>query len=137
MVLLGGRAAEILVFSEAFTGAADDIERATDLSRRMVTEYGMSALLGPVRFAPEAQAQYLGGGALVDPGLSPRTAQRIDDETTRLVRMALEQAKVLLEEHRTALDSLSLQLRENETVSGSQISAIIEESRKGVLHDKT
>jgi cell division protease FtsH len=137
MVLLGGRAAEILVFSEAFTGAADDIERATDLSRRMVTEYGMSALLGPVRFAPEAQAQYLGGGALVDPGLSPRTAQRIDDETTRLVRMALDQAKVLLEEHRTALDSLSLQLRENETVSGSQISAIIEESRKGVLHDKT
>jgi cell division protease FtsH len=61
VVLLGGRGAEKIAFSEVSTGAADDLGRATDLARRMVTEYGMSEILGPVRLAPDAQTQYLGG----------------------------------------------------------------------------
>ena len=60
-VMLGGRAAELLVFEETSTGASNDLERATDLARRMVTEFGMSEALGPVRYAGPAGAGYLGG----------------------------------------------------------------------------
>ncbi len=133
VVLLGGRAAEKLVFSEVSTGASDDLARATDLARRMVTEYGMSEVLGPVRLAPDAQAQYLGAPAKLDTSVSPRTAARVDDETTRIVRDALQHALDLLKSNRVSLDALTRELCETETVSGARIAAILNGKSQGAL----
>ncbi len=124
-VLLGGRAAETLVFAEPSTGAADDLSRATDLAKRMVTEYGMSDEVGPVRLTADSQARYLGNSGGLDASVSPQTAARVDSEVERIVREALLQAEDLLNSNRAALDSLSRQLCEKETVSGIELQAIV------------
>ncbi|MCZ7540473.1 MAG: ATP-dependent zinc metalloprotease FtsH [Anaerolineae bacterium] len=124
-VLLGGRVAEALVFGEASTGAADDLARATDLARRMVTEYGMSPALGPVRLASDPQAIYLGLQPGLDARLSPQTAFEIDGETRRIVETALHRAWELLDAHRPALDTLAGRLCEQETVNGDEVATIL------------
>jgi len=103
-VMLGGRAAEALTFDEVSTGAADDLARATDLARRMVTEFGMSPALGPVRLAGDPQAVYLGPQFGLDSRVSQETAARLDSETRRLVEEALDSASALLSAHRGTLD---------------------------------
>jgi cell division protease FtsH len=124
-ILLGGRVAEALVFSEVSTGATDDLTRATDLARRMVTEYGMSPALGPVRLAGDPQAPYLGDRVGLDARVSPQTAALVDRETRRIVEDALSLAWELLESHRPALEELAARLCENETVDGHQLSRIV------------
>jgi cell division protease FtsH len=125
VVLLGGRAAEKLVFAEISTGASDDLARATDLARRMVTEYGMSDELGPVRLAAGMQALYLGASGHLDASVSTATAARVDDETARLVREALERALQILSVNRLSLDELTHQLCEKETVNGAEITKLL------------
>ncbi|TVR67866.1 MAG: ATP-dependent metallopeptidase FtsH/Yme1/Tma family protein [Spirochaetaceae bacterium] len=125
VVLLGGRAAEKLVFSEVSTGASDDLARATDLARRMVTEYGMSEDLGPVRLAADTQAQYLGASGHLDASVSADTAARVDNETARIVNDALEKALSLLTTNRGSLDTLTRLLSEQETVNGAEIESIL------------
>jgi cell division protease FtsH len=124
-VLLAGRVAEVLTFGEASTGAANDLERATDIARRMVTEYGLSPTLGPVRLAAPEQSAYLGYQSGLDSRVSPRTATRVDDETRRLVEGAVSQAWELLEGHRDALERLAQRLYTEETVSGDEVLAIL------------
>jgi cell division protease FtsH len=131
VVLLGGRGAEQLVFSENSTGAADDIARATDLARRMVTEYGMSADLGSVRLAADTQAQYLGASGHLDSSVSATTAAKVDLETARIVTEALQKAISLLTTYKSSLTALSRLLTEKETVSGEEIEGII----AGETHD--
>jgi len=128
IVLLGGRAAEKLVFSEVSTGAADDLARATELARRMITEYGMSERLGPVRFAADIQAQYLGTSGHLDTSVSATTAALVEGETTRFVREALEKALQLLTAHISSLQTLMHRLCEDETVSGEEIQRILEKN---------
>jgi cell division protease FtsH len=123
-VLLGGRVAEVLAFGEASTGAANDLQRATDLARRMVTEYGLSPALGPVRLAAE-QVNYLGLHGGLDARVSPQTATRVDDETRRLVEEAVTLAWDLLDGHRPALERLARKLYEQETVGGDEVLAIL------------
>ena len=123
-VMLGGRAAELLVFGEPSTGAANDLERATDLARRMVTEFGMTEALGPVRYAANAGMGYLGTQAGLRPELSPETAALIDKEVRRLVDEAQEQAQGLLRAHRAALDEIARVLREREVINGDEIARI-------------
>jgi cell division protease FtsH len=132
-VLLGGRVAEALTFGEASTGAADDLARATDLARRMVTEYGMSPALGPVRLAAHPQAGYLSIQAGLDTRVSPDTATRVDIETQRVVEDALSRAWKLLETHRAALDRLAARLREQETVNGDEVLVILSETAPEVV----
>ncbi len=129
-VLLGGRAAEKLVFSEVSTGASDDLARATDLARRMVTEYGMSDDLGPVRLAADMQAQYLGASGHLHPSISATTAARVDNETARIVKDALEVALGIITSYRPAHEALTRRLCEKETVSGAEIDAILKRARK-------
>ena len=124
-VLLGGRVAEALTFSEASTGAADDLAKATDLARRMVTEYGMSPSLGPVRLASDPQAYYLGGPAGLDPRVSPETASRIDSETRRIIDEAAAQAGKLLEGNRALLNALAERLVEKETLDERELAALL------------
>ncbi len=125
VVLLGGRVAEGIVFSEVSTGASDDLARATDLARRMVTEYGMSPALGPVRLAADLQSAYLGQSYGLDARVSQTTSALVDVETRRLVEDAVEQGRAMLEGQRTALDQLAAKLSEQETVSSDEIDAIL------------
>jgi cell division protease FtsH len=124
-VLLGGRVAEALVFGVVSTGAVDDLARATDLARRMVTEYGMSPNLGPVRLASDPQAFYLGGNQGLDARVSPQTAAQVDAETRRIVEGAVNKGWELLENYRDALDELAFRLVEHETVEEHEVASVL------------
>jgi len=119
-VMLGGRAAEKVVFNVISTGASDDIQRATELARRMVTEFGMSDKLGSVRYAGQ-QLQYLGGTMQDNSQLSPQTRAVIDAEVQRIVTEQYERAQALLRQHRAALNNLTQQLLQKETLPGSAV----------------
>ena len=121
-VRLGGRAAELVVLGQGSTGAGNDLAGATDLAVKMVREFGMSPVLGPVGY-PEGGSVFLGGGG---PGMSSRpyaeaTQAAIDGEVSKLVRQAEERAVNLLSTHRPELDSLVSLLLERETVDGSDV----------------
>jgi len=119
-VMLGGRAAEMVEFKTISTGASDDIMRATDLARRMVTEFGMSDKLGSVRYAGQ-QLQYLGGSVEDNSQISPETRQVIDSEVQRFITEQYDRARSLLKEHHAALATLAQELLKQETVSGSAV----------------
>jgi len=121
-VRLGGRAAELVVLGQGSTGAGNDLAGATDLATKMVREFGMSPVLGPVGY-PEGGSVFLGGG---QPGMSSRpyaeaTQAAIDGEVSKLLREAEERAVNLLKGNRGALDSLVSLLLERETVDGSDV----------------
>jgi cell division protease FtsH len=121
-VRLGGRAAELVVLGQGSTGAGNDLAGATDLATKMVREFGMSPVLGPVGY-PEGGSVFLGGGG---PGMSSRpyaeaTQAAIDGEVSKLLRQAEERAVNLLSTHRSELDSLVSLLLERETVDGADV----------------
>ena len=121
-VRLGGRAAELVVLGQGSTGAGNDLAGATDLATKMVREFGMSPVLGPVGY-PEGGSVFLGGGG---PGMSSRpyaeaTQAAIDGEVSKLLRQAEERAVNLLTSHRGELDSLVTLLLERETVDGADV----------------
>ena len=119
-VMLGGRAGEIVQFGTISTGASDDIMRATELVRRMVTEFGMSEKLGSVRYAGQ-QLQYLGGSVEDNSQNSPETREVIDTEVQRLVTEQYVRAQALLRDHHAAHDTLARQLLKQETVTGDDV----------------
>ncbi|SHN74500.1 ATP-dependent zinc metalloprotease FtsH [Cryptosporangium aurantiacum] len=121
-VQLGGRAAELVVFGQGSTGASNDLAKATDLATRMVREFGLSPKLGPVGYGND-QPQYLGVGGH-DREYSEATQRVVDEEVARLLREAEARAIDLLTQHRAALDELSAQLLEHETVDGRTVHAI-------------
>jgi cell division protease FtsH len=129
-VMLGGRAAEMVQFGSLSTGASDDIGRATDLARRMITEFGMSDKLGSVRYAGQ-QLQYLGGSVEDNSQLSPETRELIDREVQRLVTEQYNRAQEILKTHHAALAGLAKQLLEHETVDGSTIRGVLKEEAAG------
>ncbi|HEX7160012.1 MAG TPA: ATP-dependent zinc metalloprotease FtsH [Trebonia sp.] len=121
-VRLGGRAAELVVLGQGSTGAGNDLAGATDLATKMVREFGMSTVLGPVGY-PEGGSVFLGGGG---PGMSSRpyaeaTQAAIDGEVSKLLRQAEERSVNLLTTHRSELESLVTLLLEKETVDGSDV----------------
>jgi cell division protease FtsH len=124
-VMLGGRAAEKTVLGSISTGASDDIQRATDLARRMVTEFGMSPKLGTVRYAGQA-LQYLGTVVGDNGQLSPQTRECIDQEVQRIVSQQYERAQDLLTEHTTALHRLTANLMECESLDGTAVTRALE-----------
>jgi cell division protease FtsH len=123
-VIMGGRAAEKLVLGTISTGASDDIQRATELARRMVTEFGMSDKLGSVRYAGQG-LQYLGGMVADTSQVSPQTAMLIDNEVQRIITEQYERAQSLLHDHRAALESLTNLLLKNETVEGRVVGEVL------------
>lgn len=120
--MLGGRAAEEVVYGTKTTGAENDIEQATALARNMVTRWGMSDAIGMVQLAPQQNA-YLGtGGAYMgDKPFSEETASRIDAEVHRIIHECHEEAKRLLREHRPSLDGLVRALLQKETLAEQEI----------------
>jgi cell division protease FtsH len=126
-VRLGGRAAERAVFGEISTGATDDLAGATSLAVRMVREFGLSQVLGPVGYGDGSP------GFLPVPDLAPRpyseaTQRRIDAEVKRLLQEAESRALHLLREHRPALDRLTTQLLEHETVDGEAVQSALRDT---------
>jgi cell division protease FtsH len=124
-IRMGGRAAELLVFGEGSTGAANDLAGATDLATRMVREFGLSAALGPVGFA-SGSPLYLGGGEQVRARPYAEATQRvIDEEVATLLRQAEQRATALLGDHRDALERLTGLLLERETVDGTDVDEVL------------
>ena len=124
-VLLGGRAAEEIVFKELSTGAANDLQRATDIAERIVKEYGMSESLGPLVFDGQRQ-QFLPG--MPQPSFrkySEQTAQVIDEEIKRIVTESYERVKKLLKEKRDLLETLAKELCEKEVIEGEELERLL------------
>jgi cell division protease FtsH len=119
-VMMGGRAAERIVLDDISTGASDDISKASELARRMVAEFGMSDLLGSVRYSGQ-QLQYLGGTVQDNSQLSPQTRQIIDEEVQRIVTHQYERAQQILTDHRAALEALTAELLKRESVDGAAV----------------
>ncbi len=123
-VMLGGRAAELIIFQEASTGASNDLERATEMARRMITEFGMSLKLGPVRYA-NTTGTYLRSGVSGRDDLSPATILHIDQEIHRLLDEAQNTAKGILTEHIAVLHEVAQFLKEKEAISGDDLARIV------------
>ena len=120
-VLLGGRVAEDLVFKEISTGAQNDLQRATDIARSMVTEYGMSDRLGLVSYERPRQPMFLPENFSPDKNYSEAKAAQIDEEVTRFVEEAHQRVRKILSERRTVLDDLAHLLSEKESVQGEEL----------------
>ncbi|HEY3904686.1 MAG TPA: ATP-dependent zinc metalloprotease FtsH [Streptosporangiaceae bacterium] len=120
-MLLGGRAAEELVFHEPTTGAANDIEKASSIARGMVTEYGMSERLGARKFGTGDGEPFLGREMSHARDYSEEIASTIDDEVRRLIESAHDEAWTVLVQYREVLDALVLQLLEHETLARNQV----------------
>ncbi len=124
-VLLGGRAAEELEFNHFTTGAGNDLERATDLARKMVCNWGMSDELGPVTFGKREEHIFLGREFAQSKDFSEETARIIDDAIKNLILSSYSNAKGLLTRHRTHLKGLAQALLEKETLDSAEIDRIM------------
>ena len=120
-VLLGGRVAEELVFNEISTGAQNDLQRATDIARSMVAEYGMSDRLGLVSYERPRQAMFLPEGFSPAKHYSEAKAAQIDDEVARFVDDAHRRVRGMLSARRAVLDDLARLLSQNESVQGDEL----------------
>uniref|UniRef100_A0A7V3ZZI9 ATP-dependent zinc metalloprotease FtsH n=2 Tax=candidate division WOR-3 bacterium TaxID=2052148 RepID=A0A7V3ZZI9_UNCW3 len=127
-VLLGGRAAEILVFNEESTGAADDLSKATEIARRMVTDWGMSEKLGPVTLGKEEEEIFLGRELGVRKYYSEETARLIDNEIKEIVKNAFDKAYEILKAQIDLLHRVANYLLEKETISGQELDELISQS---------
>ncbi|WP_194897328.1 ATP-dependent zinc metalloprotease FtsH [Catenulispora pinisilvae] len=121
---MGGRTAEELVFHDPTTGASNDIEKATNIARSMVTQYGMTERLGPIKFGKETGEVFLGRDMGHQRDYSEEIASIVDEEVKRLIESAHDEAWEVLVEYRDVLDQLVLQLLEKETLNKEEIAAI-------------
>lgn len=127
-ILLGGRAAEEIALHHMTTGAGNDLEKATDLARKMVTEWGMSEKLGPLTFGKKDEYIFLGKEIAKHKDYSEKTAIDIDEEVKRIVFEAYSISKKILAENTYLLEALAKELLEKETLNGEEIDALIRET---------
>ncbi len=125
-VLMGGRAAEDIIFNTFTTGAGNDIEQATEMARKMVCEWGMSDLMGPLSFGKKDESIFLGREMATHKNYSEQTAERIDDEIKRIVDESYQRARTILNENLQKLHNLSECLIEKENLTGAEVDVIIE-----------
>jgi cell division protease FtsH len=128
--MLGGRAAEELVFHNPTTGAGNDIEKATNLARAMVTQYGMTERLGAVRLGESEGQPFLGRDLMHSRNYSEAVAAVVDEEISKLITEAHQEAFDILTENRDVLDELVVQLLEKETLDKAEVAAIFEPLRR-------
>ena len=122
VTLLGGRAAEEVVFHTVTTGASNDIERATKLARTMVSQYGMSDTFGLMGLE-SVESQYLDGRSVLN--CSDQTAAKLDDEVNKMLKEYYAKAKELLSENMECLDSVAEYLIDKETITGKEFMDIV------------
>ncbi len=124
-IALGGYVAEELEYGETTTGTKNDIEQATDIARKMVCEWGMSTLFGPVAFGQEDEPIFLGKEIAQHKEYSEDTAQKIDQEIHKILRDCLEETRTILKEHRDQLDKLARTLVVKETLDDREIRELL------------
>jgi len=123
-ILMGGRISEELYLNQMTTGAGNDIERATEMARKMVCEWGMSEL-GPMSFGKKEEQIFLGREISQHRDYSEETAIRIDAEVQRIVSNAYNRAKVIIQQHAAALEQIALALLDRESLDGAEVRVII------------
>ena len=130
---MGGRVAELLVYGDLSTGAADDLQRNTELARRMVREWGMSKEIGPMAWGSNNQV-FLGEDLMHTRDYSDHTSQIIDDEVERILREQESRAIEVLTLHRRGLEALTRALLEHETIDGESAAQLIDEAHGEPVH---
>ena len=131
--LLGGHTAEELIFNEVTTGAQDDIERATKLARKMVTDYGMSDTLGPRTFGQKEEMVFLGREISEQRDYSDKVAEQIDEEVHNIIQEAYEAARKVLTENKPKLIQITQKLIAAETLEGEELEALFSGSEVAPL----
>jgi cell division protease FtsH len=126
--LLGGHTAEKLIFNETTTGAYDDIKRATELARKMVTDYGMSDKLGPRTFGDKQELIFLGREISEQKDYGDKVADAIDEEVNKIIQSAHRVAKRVLTENKDRLINIARELIAKETLEGEELEAVLSES---------
>jgi cell division protease FtsH len=126
IIYMGGRAAEEIALGESTSGAGNDIERATELARKMVCEWGMSATLGPVAFGQKEEEIFLGRDLAMHKDYSEKTAEIIDAEIRRMVSEAHELSKIIMAENRDKLERLAQALLEREVLDANEVELLIQ-----------
>ena len=128
MVAMGGRAAEELIFGEGAitTGAGNDIQQATQTARNMVTQWGMSEVIGPITLDSGEEHHFLGRDIGIDRKYGEDTAQMIDQEVNKIVNSSYKKALGLLKDHIDHLHALAKNLIENETVDGDDLRSLLQ-----------
>ncbi len=129
-VLLGGYAAEKMIFKDITTGASDDLRKASDIARALVTKYGMSDKIGPVAFGGGSETVFLGREIVTEKEYSEEVAKEIDQEVRKFVETAYKQAQNILKKHKKALDKLAKQLLEKEIIEKEEFEKIITNEKK-------
>ena len=135
-VLMGGRIVEEIIFGDISTGAGNDIERATDLARKMVCNWGMSDKLGPLTFGKKDEAIFLGKELATHKDYSEKTAVMIDEEIKNIVLSCYKKAKNILEQHRDIVDKTAKLLLEKETIDSNQIDALLNGTNGEIVNDE-
>lgn len=126
--LLGGRAAEELIFNQIWTGASSDIDKATEMARRIVTVYGMSEELGPIKYGQQNEHVFLGRDFGTDRDYSESVASKIDSEIKKIIDRQYDLARRTLRENRDMMDALVKHLLEKETLEDTQVYQIMDET---------
>ena len=135
--LLGGRVAEALVLGDISTGASNDIERATEIARNMVTRYGMSEKLGPIAFGSDNNEVFLGKNYGQVRNYSESVASEIDNEIEAIIRNAYGRTESILTEHMDKLHIIAQKLYENEKMTGDEFAAIMSETADMTAESET
>jgi cell division protease FtsH len=130
-VMFGGRTAEELVFGQMTTGAGNDIEKATELARKMVCEWGMSKELGPMTFGRREEQIFLGRDISHHKDYSEQTALEIDREVRKIIDDSYQKARQLLSDHLVLLHAIAARLLEKEVLDGSEVEAMVTAFREG------
>jgi cell division protease FtsH len=125
-VMMGGRAAEMLIFNEMTTGAGDDIEKATNIARKMVCEWGMSEKLGPMTFGKKNEEVFLGRDFHSERNYSDETASLIDEEVVKIIRKAESNADKILAKNIEILHRMADELLKHETLDSADIEKILD-----------
>ncbi len=133
--MLGGRAAEEVIFNSITTGASNDLQKATDLAERMVTTYGMSEVLGPLAYEKSQQNNFLGQG-MGNPRrmVSDETAKAIDDEVKSIVETAHQQALDVLKRNRDLLEQIAQEILEVEVIEGEKLQSLLNQAESPQQH---
>ena len=134
--MLGGRAAEEMVFSEMTSGASNDIATATRIARAMVIEWGMSNL-GPVNYGPDSSMGDFGQTEWYqENSVSPAMQEKIDNEVRKIMELGLKEAKLIIKKHRSKLDQVAKDLLSKETLDRDEFEKIVGKKNSDVLLDK-
>ena len=120
-MIMGGRAAEELVFKQFTTGASDDLKKATDIARKMVCQWGMSKDMGPVSYTEDSGHVFLGRDLQQHKGFSNESIKMIDKEVRKILNECYKRALNILKKRREALEEITLKLIDQETIEGKII----------------